>query len=356
MEKEIDLCALLNCEVRTAIKFVESGILPEPLSKNSESIFFREKDIRRVFKIDDDKELIFLSKMEASIKLREMGSIHSLDFFVNKRILPRRQLKTSKGSKMYFLKSDVEALNQLKLNLLVFDKDYDSKLNKLLKIRENNSTVALRFMQYIFGKTTAEKLMLSEMDFKVLRYYFGFYDDNYDLIQWNIDEMAAAWNYTPERIRQFKERAIRRLYYSSRIESIREEMKNDLEYVPAAQLNKVLSEMEILRDELSVLKMKYAKYAHLDIINPLSEKDLKIRTLLLKKLDDCDLSIRALNTLKAADMEFVGDLVAFNKMDLFQLRNFGKKNMSELEELVNGMGINFGMDVKKIGFLMMNER
>ena len=60
-----------------------------------------------------------------------------------------------------------------------------------------------------------------------------------------------------------------------------------------------------------------------------------------------DLSVRALNCLKAAEVDPLGDLVSFNKNDLMKFRNFGKKSLTELEELVNVKGLNFGMDLSK---------
>ena len=77
------------------------------------------------------------------------------------------------------------------------------------------------------------------------------------------------------------------------------------------------------------------------------ETSLHIRQLLKTKLVDLDLSVRALNCLKAADVETLGDLVAFNKNDLLKFRNFGKKSLTELEELVKAKGLEFGMNVAK---------
>lgn len=77
------------------------------------------------------------------------------------------------------------------------------------------------------------------------------------------------------------------------------------------------------------------------------ENTLHVRQLLKTKLVDMDLSVRALNCLKAADVETLGDLVAFNKNDLLKFRNFGKKSLTELEELVRTKGLEFGMNIAK---------
>jgi len=77
------------------------------------------------------------------------------------------------------------------------------------------------------------------------------------------------------------------------------------------------------------------------------EESLHMRQLLKTRLVDMDLSVRALNCLKAAEVETLGDLVSFNKNDLMKFRNFGKKSLTELDELVNIKGLNFGMDLSK---------
>lgn len=77
------------------------------------------------------------------------------------------------------------------------------------------------------------------------------------------------------------------------------------------------------------------------------ESSLHMRQLLKTKLVDMDLSVRALNCLKAADVETLGELVAFNKNDLLKFRNFGKKSLTELEDLVAAKGLSFGMNVAK---------
>jgi len=77
------------------------------------------------------------------------------------------------------------------------------------------------------------------------------------------------------------------------------------------------------------------------------EESLHMRQLLKTRLIDMDLSVRALNCLKAAEVDTLGDLVSFNKTDLMKFRNFGKKSLTELEELVIAKGLNFGMDLAK---------
>ncbi|MFA6402287.1 MAG: DNA-directed RNA polymerase subunit alpha [Salinivirgaceae bacterium] len=77
------------------------------------------------------------------------------------------------------------------------------------------------------------------------------------------------------------------------------------------------------------------------------EEVLHMRQLLKTKLVDMDLSVRALNCLKAADVETLGDLCTYNKNDLLKFRNFGKKSLTELEDLLDSMNLTFGMDISK---------
>ena len=77
------------------------------------------------------------------------------------------------------------------------------------------------------------------------------------------------------------------------------------------------------------------------------EEVLHMRQLLKSKLSEMDLSVRALNCLKAADVETLGELVKFNKNDLLKFRNFGKKSLTELDELLESLNLSFGMDISK---------
>ena len=77
------------------------------------------------------------------------------------------------------------------------------------------------------------------------------------------------------------------------------------------------------------------------------EEVLHMRQLLKTKLVDMNLSVRALNCLKAADVETLGDLVQYNKTDLLKFRNFGKKSLSELDDLLESLNLSFGTDITK---------
>ncbi len=84
-----------------------------------------------------------------------------------------------------------------------------------------------------------------------------------------------------------------------------------------------------------------------DSVEEFDEEVLHMRQLLKTKLVDMDLSVRALNCLKAADVETLGELVQFNKTDLLKFRNFGKKSLTELDDLLESLNLSFGTDISK---------
>ena len=98
----------------------------------------------------------------------------------------------------------------------------------------------------------------------------------------------------------------------------------------------------LLSDERIVLEEETKKNN-----NALDEEILRMRQLLNQKLQDMDLSVRALNCLKAAEVETLGELVKYHRADLLKFRNFGKKSLTELDELLERNGLAFGMDISR---------
>ncbi len=84
-----------------------------------------------------------------------------------------------------------------------------------------------------------------------------------------------------------------------------------------------------------------------DSVEEFDEEALHMRQLLKTKLTDLDLSVRALNCLKAADVERLAELVSFNRNDLLKIRNFGKKSLAELDAKLLSLNLSFGMDITK---------
>jgi DNA-directed RNA polymerase subunit alpha len=141
------------------------------------------------------------------------------------------------------------------------------------------------------------------------------------------------------------------------IENFRVEQKTDYEkLVMHLETDGSIHPKEALKEAAKILIHHFMLFSDekitLDseektVAEEFDENSLHIRQLLKSKLVDLDLSVRALNCLKAADVETLGDLVAYNKNDLLKFRNFGKKSLTELEELVKAKGLEFGMNTSK---------
>jgi DNA-directed RNA polymerase subunit alpha len=141
------------------------------------------------------------------------------------------------------------------------------------------------------------------------------------------------------------------------IDNYRVEQKTDYERLMIdVQTDGSIHPKEALKEAAKILIQHFALFSDEKITLDTEEKtqteefdeeSLHMRQLLKTKLVDLDLSVRALNCLKAADVETIGDLVAFNKNDLLKFRNFGKKSLVELEDLVKNKGLQFGMNVAK---------
>lgn len=144
---------------------------------------------------------------------------------------------------------------------------------------------------------------------------------------------------------------------SYRKEDYRVEQKTDYEkLIIEVETDGSIEPKEALKEAARILIMHFMLFSDEKITVDQEEKlvsdefdetSLHIRQLLKARLLDLDLSVRALNCLKAADVETLGELVAYNKNDLLKFRNFGKKSLTELEDLVKSKGLEFGMNISK---------
>ncbi|OFX67606.1 MAG: DNA-directed RNA polymerase subunit alpha [Bacteroidetes bacterium GWE2_29_8] len=141
------------------------------------------------------------------------------------------------------------------------------------------------------------------------------------------------------------------------VEDYRVEQKTDYEKLIIEILTDgSITPKDALKESAKILIQHFMLFSDeritidLDIKSPTEEFDentLHMRQLLKTKLNDMDLSVRALNCLKAAEIDTLGDLVSLNKNDLLKFRNFGKKSLTELEELVASKNLLFGTNVSK---------
>ncbi|MBQ6236680.1 MAG: DNA-directed RNA polymerase subunit alpha [Bacteroidales bacterium] len=141
------------------------------------------------------------------------------------------------------------------------------------------------------------------------------------------------------------------------VSDYRVEQKTDYEKLTFdIQTDGSINPKEALKDAATILIQHFMLFSDerislelepKQIVEEFDENTLHIRQLLKTKLIDLDLSVRALNCLKAAEVETLGDLVSFNKADLLKFRNFGKKSLIELENLVASKNLDFGMNISK---------
>ena len=148
---------------------------------------------------------------------------------------------------------------------------------------------------------------------------------------------------------------IRNVKYS--VENFRVEQKTDYEkLILEITTDGSIHPKEALKEAAKILIYHFMLFSDEKITLETNDADgneefdeevLHMRQLLKTKLVDMDLSVRALNCLKSADVETLGDLVVFNKTDLLKFRNFGKKSLTELDELLANLNLSFGMDISK---------
>jgi DNA-directed RNA polymerase subunit alpha len=141
------------------------------------------------------------------------------------------------------------------------------------------------------------------------------------------------------------------------VENFRVEQRTDYEkLVLEIECDGSISPKDALQESAKILIQHFMLFSDERIsleleerveVEEFDESSLHMRQLLKTKLSDMDLSVRALNCLKAADIDTLGDLVSYNKNDLLKFRNFGKKSLTELEDLVENKNLTFGMDVSK---------
>ncbi len=163
--------------------------------------------------------------------------------------------------------------------------------------------------------------------------------------QANIGEIAIDSIFTPIRNVRYGVDAYR-VEQRTDFEQLEIEVKTDGTIGAEAALkeaaNMLLRHLMLFSDDSITLKSEEPEKK-----DEVDENFLQMRKLLKTPLSELDLSVRAYNCLKAADIKTLGDLVSYNIADLLKFRNFGKKSLTELEELVADKNLSFGMDVTK---------
>ncbi len=169
-------------------------------------------------------------------------------------------------------------------------------------------------------------------------------DENREFCQ-DINEIAIDSIYTP----------IRNVKYT--VEPFRVEQKTDYDkLVLEISTDGSIHPKDALKEAAKILIYHFMLFSDEKITmedkpdadnEEFDEEVLHMRQLLKTKLTDMNLSVRALNCLKAADVETLGELVQYNKNDLLKFRNFGKKSLTELDDLLESLNLSFGTDISK---------
>ncbi len=161
----------------------------------------------------------------------------------------------------------------------------------------------------------------------------------------NVLDVAEDYGLTRSRIMQIASHAVRKLATVKTFSELRKEYKqlafeNANFPVVIQSLKKRIKELERLNNMETV---PVSEYDYL-----LGDKGGTFTALMNTKVIDLNITVRSLHCLKAADIETLGDLVKYNKTALLKFRNFGKKSMSEIDDLLNSMNLHFGMDIDAI--------
>lgn len=161
----------------------------------------------------------------------------------------------------------------------------------------------------------------------------------------DVETIAIDSTYTP----------IKNVKYT--VENFRVDQKTDYDKLTIEiTTNGSIHPKEALKEAAKVLIFHFMLFSDekITLETPEAETDevfdeevLHMRQLLKSRLVDMDLSVRALNCLKSAEVETLAELVVFNKNDLLKFRNFGKKSLTELEELLTSLNLSFGMDISR---------
>ena len=239
----------------------------------------------------------------------------------------------------------------------------------------------VRFKQTVDG-TETEKVSLTienSTEFKagdINKYLNGFGVLNPDLVICHLDPHATmeieltinkGRGYVPadenrEYCREINQLAIDSIYTPIRnvkfaVENYRVQQKTDYEkLVLEISTDGSIHPKDALKEAAKILIYHFMLFSDEKITlenndfdgnEEFDEEVLRMRQLLKTKLVDMNLSVRALNCLKAADVETLGDLVQFNKTDLLKFRNFGKKSLTELDDLLESLNLQFGTDISK---------
>jgi len=293
---------------------VKNGNLPTPVKfENSQG--FRVEEINELFGIDIAKA-DFVDKTECC---KILGiTLINLDTRIQKKEILYFKLSATKGSKILF---DRGYLMMLKDE---FSFDIVTGVNT---VRHNS---LLPLVEAFFDATLVDNSLTARERDVLQKFHFE---------GWSLEQIGEARSMAREVVRQTKEMGIRKLRKTpGRFQSV------------YAQNKELREEIEQLKKENSGLRYKCKVTLDLvreEIREEIMGKIPNSNSILGVNIRDLDLSVRALNCLKAAEIDVLGELVHYKRSDLLKFRNFGKKGIDEVEALLKSMNLEFAPERRR---------
>jgi DNA-binding transcriptional MerR regulator len=331
--EEINIAALLSCSRRTINSYVEKGLLPQPLSEKDGVLYFSKEAVVEALGLKDlDEELVDIKEAAKILKIDVATFVRQ----IKKKKFTEIKLKGNVQSKRFYLKRE----------LLEFDIEIEA-INKPLEPAKE-----LKFIKMFFSKANIHILnhILSESEIDVLRGIF--------VEKKSFEEIGKEYDIPADIVEYIYYRAMprmeKRLKYAVQI--IQELEKRTIMKMAAIDIAKLYQDKFTELTEKIISINSLIEKEEEKITLPLNLNEIKIpencgyyinvslQALLNTKLKDLNLTVRCMTCLRAAKLQTIGDLVRLSKADLMKARNFGRKSLNELEELLRAKGLKFNKE------------
>lgn len=270
------------------------------------------------------KEIVRKFREEGTLTTDEVCELYSVPEgtvinMANSKIIPSFQLVESKGSQKLFFKSEIEACGG----------------ELFLMYSKQTNTNFLHYLVRALSTELVDQGIMQEDERKVFNMV---YTSGYSL-----DEVAVKMNLTYSRVQQITKKVNMRLMLA-----IREYLRM------GATIKTLQKEKEVLLNKYTVLLGTVSEETRIKS-ETVAEKVLPVYQVLKERIKDSRLSVRAIRCLNSADIMTLGDLISWKQMDLFKLRNLGKKTYNEIIAYVGSTGFRFGTNIKQYGLLTTEE-
>jgi predicted DNA-binding transcriptional regulator AlpA len=288
-------------EDRTIEAYIKDGALPQPVKELKDGdLLFDKQEVLEILGAKSFEE-DFIDAEDVS-KMLNVGKGHVYSF-VKKGMIPCYRLKNARGSQILYLRSEVEAAKQYTIR---WSSAFANRLGKE------------RGTKIIFAKLISEELgFLTSRASDIFREIM--------INDKTVVEVSKMFSLTPIRIMQLLEQAVKTL--EIRLNSINKRIEN---------VHKIDSELEVLRKKLDYYEAKEKQLFALPY---------EVQELLPKKLEDFYFSKRVLNTMNAADVFTIGDLVKYRKQDFLKFRGSGKLSAKEVTAFLESKGLTWNMKI-----------